>query len=87
MKYLLSFPFFFLSFITFGWDGYDWDSGSFVEIEKGNLVRSGETIEVYDYGSGQYSDYEVQSINSYGSGTEIEVYDWDSGSYRTFDMD
>ena len=35
--------------ISFAWDGYDYDSGSYVEIDKGNLVRSGEEIEYYDY--------------------------------------
>jgi hypothetical protein len=36
------------------WDGYDYESGNYVEIEKGNLVRPGEEIEYYDYGTGEY---------------------------------
>lgn len=36
------------------WDGYDYDKGNFIEIEKGNLVRRGRTIEIYDYDDGQY---------------------------------
>ena len=69
------------------WDGYDWDSGSFVDIEPGNLVREGNTIEIYDWGTGEYNDVEVQSISPSGSGAEVEVYDWDTGEYRTLDMD
>jgi hypothetical protein len=69
------------------WNGYDYNYGSHVEIEKGNLVRQGRDIEIYDYSTGQYTDVEVQSINSYGNSTEVEVYDYNTGEYRTFDMD
>ena len=68
-------------------DGYDYDSGSFVEIESGNLVRSGNDIEIYDYDDGQYHDVEVQDINRYGSTVEVEVYDYETGEYRTLEMD
>ncbi len=69
------------------WDGYDYESGSHVEIDKGNLVREGEEIEYYDYGSGEYRTGEVQDIQSSGSGAEVEVYDYESGESRTFEMD
>ncbi len=71
----------------FAWDGYDYETGSYVEIEKDNLVREGEEIEFYDYESGDYRYGEVQSIDSYGSSVEVEVYDYETGEYRTFDMD
>ena len=77
----------FFTSAAMAWDGYDWDSGSYVEIESGNLVREGETIEIYDYEDGRYKDVDVESITSSGFGTEVEVYDWDSGAYRTLDMD
>ena len=69
------------------WDGYDYESGSYVEIDKGNLVREGEEIEYYDYESGEYRSGDVESIESSGSGAEVEVYDHESGEYRTFEMD
>lgn len=69
------------------WDGVDSSSGADVEIGKGNLVRPGRDIEVYDYGAGGYRDVEVQSIRRYGGSVEVEVYDYDSGEYRTFEMD
>jgi hypothetical protein len=72
---------------SYAWDGYDYESGSYVEIEKGNLVREGEEIEYYDYESGEYRTGDVESIESSGSGAEVEIYDHDSGEYRTFDMD
>lgn len=67
----------------FSWDGYDYDRGDYIEIERGNLVRVGNDIEIYDYSTGTYKDVEVQSI----SNGEIEVYDYDTDEYRTFDMD
>ena len=69
------------------WDGVDAESGDSVEIERGNLVREGRDIEVYDYGSGEYRDVTVEDINRSGSSIEIEVYDNDSGEYRTFEME
>ena len=69
------------------WDGYDYDTGASIEIGSGNLVRPGRDVEVYDYGTGEYIDVEVQSIRSYGSSTEVEVYDYSTGEYRTFEMD
>lgn len=72
---------------VFSWSGYNWDSGSYVDIESGNLVRTGNDIEIYDWDSGEYRDVNVESIYSYGYSTEVEVYDWDSGEYITLDMD
>lgn len=69
------------------WDGYDWDKGAYIEIEKGNLVREGRDIEIYDYGSGEYKDVEVQSIRRSGGKVEIEVIESDTGEERTLEMD
>ena len=68
---------------VFSWDGYDYDTGNYIEIEKGNLVRAGNDIEIYDYETGEYRDVEVQGM----VGNEQEVYDYDTGEYRTFEMD
>lgn len=72
---------------SMAWDGYDYDKGSYVEIGDGNLVRSGEEVEIYDYEDGEYKDVEVQDINRYGSTVEVEVYDYDTGEYRTLEME
>ena len=69
------------------WDGEDADSGASVEIESGNLVRTGNDIEMYDYDSGEYHDMSAESIQRSGSTVELEVYDYDSGEYRTLDME
>lgn len=69
------------------WDGYDYDKGAYIEIEKGNRVRKGEEIEYYDYNSGEYRTGDVESVERSGSSVDVEVFDHDSGEYRTFDMD
>ncbi len=68
------------------WDGYDWNKGKYVEIEKGNLVREGETIDFYEYGRG-YGSMDIDSVESSGSHVEIEGTDNETGETRTFEMD
>lgn len=68
------------------WDGVDTSTGDDVEIERGNLVRSGRDIEVYDYATGQYHDVTVEDINRFGSTVEIEVYDNTTGETRTLEF-
>lgn len=75
------------SFPAWCWDGYDWEQGSSVEIEKGNLVRKGRDIEIYDYDSGEYRNVEVQNIKRRGNNVDVEVYDYESGEYRELEMD
>lgn len=72
---------------AFGWDGYDYETGSYIEISKGNLVRPGHTIEVYDYGEGEFKEYDVQSMRRVGANVELEVADVETGELRTFEMD
>lgn len=76
-----------LTNLSYAWDGYDYESGSYVEIDKGNLVRPNQDIEIYDYDTGEYKDVEVQSIQGSGSGVEVEVYDYNTDEYRTLDME
>ena len=77
----------FWAFPVMAWDGYDYSNGTYVEIDKGNLVREGEDIEIYDYNAGEYRNVEVQNIDRYGGSTEVEVYDYETGEYRTLEMD
>ena len=71
---------------AFAWEGYDHEQGVAVEIEKGNLVREGREIEVYDSEAG-YRTFEVDSIERHGSSVEIEVTDTETGDTRTFEME
>jgi hypothetical protein len=68
------------------WDGTNTATGSSVEIERGQLVRSGQTIDVYDSSEG-YKQYEVESIRRSGGTVEIEATDSASGESATLEMD
>lgn len=87
MKTIITVVFLLLSTVAVAWDGYDSDTGESVEIGSGNLVRAGETVEIYDYEDGTYKDVDVESVTRYGSSVEVEVYDYESGEYRTLEMD
>ncbi|MDF2812024.1 MAG: hypothetical protein K0S56_3055 [Microvirga sp.] len=57
-----------VSMPVLAWDGYDYDKGAFVEIDKGNLVRQGREIEFYDYDAGEYRYLEIDNIYRSGGG-------------------
>ena len=73
--------------IWFNWSGYDYESGTHVEIERDNLVRRGREIEFYDYGAGEYRYGDVESVRRIGPRVEIEIYDHEAGEHRYFEMD
>jgi hypothetical protein len=73
--------------VATAWEGQESDTGDLIEIESGNLVRSGEGIEVYNYDEGTYDFYEVEQVNRYGGQVEIEVYDYKAGEYKTLIME
>jgi hypothetical protein len=68
------------------WDGTNTNTGASVEIEQGQLVRSGETIDVYDSNEG-YKSYDIDNITRYGSTVEIEATDSATGESTTLEMD
>ena len=68
-----------------GWDGRR--DGRIGEIGKGNLVREGLDIEVYDYEAGEYRDVTVEDITPSGSNVQIELYDNETGEYRALEME
>ena len=72
--------------LAVAWDGTNTTTGSSVEIERGQLLRSGRTIEVYDSSDG-YKEYEVDSIRRSGGTVEIEATDSATGESTTLEMD
>lgn len=82
------FVLFFMAAIScFAWSGYDLETGECVEIEKGNLVRRGRDIEIYDCKDGKYKIVNVESISKGGSSVEIEVYDYEKNKIRILEME
>lgn len=72
---------------TSAWDGVDLNTGGSVEIQSGNLVRSGNDIELYDHSTGQYHEVTVEDTSRSGSTVGIEVYDTTSGDFRTLEFE
>lgn len=52
-----------LSGPAYGWDGTDTETGASIEFGKGNLVREGRDIEIYDNETGDYRDVTIEDIN------------------------
>nr|DAY01253.1 MAG TPA: protein of unknown function (DUF5334) [Caudoviricetes sp.] len=71
----------------FAWSGYDLETGECVEIGKGNLVRRGRDIEIYDCKDGKYKIVNVKSISKVGDSVEIEVYDYEKNKIRILEME
>lgn len=69
------------------WDGVNTETGNEVVIEKGNLVRTGRDIEVYDSNSGEYIDMSVESMTRTGNSVEIELYNSDTGETQTYEFE
>lgn len=68
------------------WSGYDYDKSTYIDINEGNTVRSGNTVEVYDYNTG-YRYMDVNSVSRFGGTVTIEALDMESGEMRSFEMD
>jgi hypothetical protein len=64
-------------------DGYDYDTGNYIEIEYS--IVPGKDFEIYDYNDESYHEVHVISINR--SSINLEVFDYDTGDYRTFEME
>tara|TARA_B100000700_G_scaffold326501_1_gene438243 strand:- start:284 stop:538 length:255 start_codon:yes stop_codon:yes gene_type:complete len=70
--------------LTWGWSGFDYKTGSYVEIETYNHGGVGEgEVEYFDYQDGQYKNGYLD-MEPGGSGT---LYDYGTGDYRYLDMD
>lgn len=68
------------------WDGYDQDTGQYIEIKNDEDLIAGTDIEFYDYRDNKYHDGNIVSVTRGGS-IEVEIYDYDRKEYRTFVFD
>jgi hypothetical protein len=70
------------------WDGENTETGSSVEIEKGQLVREGRTVEYYDYEKGEYREMDVDDMTSnHSGGVTIEGADSETGETIEIEME
>lgn len=76
--------------VAWAWEGFDWESGNFVEIEPGSTVEPGETIEFYDWDDGEYKEGTVMDVRESGIDVEVDILvdeDDEEDEDRTFSMD
>ncbi len=70
--------------VASAWDGYDYTSGSYIEIESYDHQGSGEgEVEYYDYSSGEYKSGYLDMYPG-GSGT---LTDYETGVTHEVDME
>jgi hypothetical protein len=86
MKFIIFLLLFVFSSLVFAWEGYDPLNNTPVAIDNGNVVRTGEAIELLDYSTGQYHSVDVESVRQVGGATEVEVFDYNTGDFRILDM-
>ena len=83
-KILLILSTLFLSHTSYAWEGYNYDTGSYIDIESYDHNGNGEgEVEYYDYSTGEYS-WGYLDMYPGGSGT---LYDYNTGEYYDVDMD
>jgi len=68
------------------WDGFDYDTGDYVEIDDQDSLKPGNQIIIYDYADQSYHEVEIISLNNPGK-PELEVFDYDADEYRNFEME
>jgi hypothetical protein len=67
------------------WDGYDYDTDNYIEIDNPGEVVPGNDVVIYDYDDESYHEVYVISVDRNGD-VMVEVFDYDRGDYRTFEM-
>ena len=70
----------------YAWNGYNFDSDNYIEIEDPASVVPGKKIEIYDHEDESYHHVLIISVTKKDI-TFIEVFDHDTGDYRTFEME
>lgn len=68
-------------------EGYDWDTGNYIDIEAKTISEGDRNVTVYDHDTGAYHNVDVESVNRYGLTVEVEVYDHTTNEYRTLDLE
>jgi hypothetical protein len=88
LKILVNFvSFAIISGDVYGWDGYDIDSNSSIEITDNNLVREGQVIKIFDWKDNTNHLVNILSMDSDFNNVVIKVEDNETKEIRTFRMD
>lgn len=76
-----------LCFPAYAWDGVDVDNGDKIEIHKGNLVRTGLPINIYDVATEQEKPVIVEYIKGHDTFVELRIRDDATGETHTYQME
>ena len=73
----------------FSWDGFDYDTGNYIEIDDSDMssIARGVVIQIYDNEDSNHHTVEIMAIIKTVDETNIEVLDQDTDEYRTFEME
>jgi hypothetical protein len=73
----------------FSWDGIDYDTGNYIEIDDSDIpaITPSAVIKIYDNEDGNNHTVEIMSVVKTLDETNIEVFDQDTDEYRTFEME
>jgi hypothetical protein len=74
---------------VFCWDGFDYDTGNYIEIDDLDIpvIAPGTVIQIYDNEDSNHHTIEIMSVVKTSDETNIEVFDQDTDEYRNFEME
>ena len=74
---------------VFSWDGFDYDTGNYIEIDDSDIpsIARGTVLQIYDNEDSNHHTVEIMAIVKTVDETNIEAFDQDTGEYRTFEME
>ena len=49
--------------LSYAWDGYDYDTDDYIEIDHTFSVKPGNDVEIYDYSDESYHEVYVISVD------------------------
>lgn len=87
--YLILILFLISPVLSYAWDGLDYETGNYIEIDDSDIssLAPGAIIQIYDNEDSDHHIVEVMTIVKTTDETNIEVYDQDTDEYRTFEME
>ncbi|MBD9414650.1 DUF5334 family protein [Pseudomonas sp. PDM16] len=69
------------------WQGQDLKTGANIDVDRGAVIRNGESIKFYDYGAGEYRTGRITGISFRKGVMDVEIHDEKSDQSRTLVME
>ncbi len=68
--------------LVLAWNGHDQQTKTPVDVDRGALVKNGETLRFYDYDMGEYRTGIITAISFHKSVIDVEIRDEVTGELR-----